>query len=468
MDWRSYKTLVAYLISEEYANSPSPNKGRMRAFQSSFLRFDPLTALISIGLQFTYHCNGRSAIACLSLTTLLFNLLIANVCKAQLNDTPPPTKTSSSLKVDSSAKKESPKKPPLVSISPEGVVTLRKLPKFSPKFEIKKYGDLSVRFSIHPRLQKVAEEAVRESKRPMVAVVLMEPGTGRLLALTEQTQNNSSLLSNSKLPAASLFTLVTAAALLDLKKAESSSKINFFGDCTLVNQSNFLPNPAKDIRAMTFREALGNSCNLGIARLAIEKISNSDLEHYTKMFRFNQSLDFDYPLQKSSSGQLLNQFQFARAAAGLGNTYISPIHAATIISSIAFEGKMYRPSIVDQIINSNGKTLYSFKPKIIQQVVKRKTAKVLLSMLESTTLEGTAKKAFMKGKQPKLPNFSIAGKTGTHLGGSTSWFVGALPIKRPQLSIVVVTAGAKKNPISSAHIAQQIIEKYNELSAANV
>ena len=109
---------------------------------------------------------------------------------------------------------------------------------------------------------------------------------------------------------------------------------------------------------------------------------------------------------------------------------------------IANGGKLVTPRIARSVTTSDGKTIASFKPNVLRQVISPKTAKEIGDALRGVVSDrGTAKAA-------EVPGFVIAGKTGTaqkfdphggyEKGKYVVSFAGYLPADHPEFVGFVV------------------------------
>ena len=94
----------------------------------------------------------------------------------------------------------------------------------------------------------------------------------------------------------------------------------------------------------------------------------------------------------------------ATAAFGQGIS-MTPLQMITAMSSLANNGKLMRPTIIDSVIHIDG-TVEKTKPVIVDQVLKPETTDTVTSMMV-----GVVQRGF--GKSAAIPGYLIAGKTGT-------------------------------------------------------
>ena len=347
-------------------------------------------------------------------------------------------------------------------------VNLRNLPNFDTTFN-GKYAGISAKndfifYTLDKNLQDFAKEIVRKANAPHLAIVAMDPATGRILAIADKSTQIKDLSLHNGFPAASLFKVVTTAAGLETKAISPESMIHFRGGTYTLNKFNYMPISKKDRRVMSVTEALGLSCNPVFGRVALQLLSPTILRRYVDRFGFNSPLGFDVKLEESPAYVPDNSdYELSRTAAGFGEIRISALHAAAMMSGVANDGFMPKPYIINNITSQNGKPLFQAQPQMLRQIVNTKTANVLLNMMESTTTKGTSKSEFMFKKKPVLP-YSVAAKTGTLSGtnpkGLNHWFIAAAPIDNPKIAVAVISVNPTRTNAKASRIGRQMIQKF--------
>ena len=356
-----------------------------------------------------------------------------------------------------------------VHVNSRGEVYLPSVPQLTPKSTLA--GRLAgtgprgefVVFTVQTELQEFVEKTVKNIKASHAAVVVMEPRSGKILALADKSKSLKSAALHAGYPAASLFKVVTSAAALEQTQLAPKTKVRFRGGNHTLNKYNYAPSAQRDNRSMTLEEALGKSCNAVFARVALQHLSKKDLEQYAGLFGFNTDLAFDTPGMESSAVIPASDYELSRTAAGFGAVYISPVHAAAFMSAVANGGFLPRPHMVDRIISKQGSLLYRAKPEVLQRVVAAETSRTLMKMMESTTTEGTSRYAFFKKNKPYIP-VRVAGKTGTLTGknpkGLNKWFVGAAPLNAPEVAIAVLIVNPWNSTARSSYVARRVLQEY--------
>ncbi len=321
-----------------------------------------------------------------------------------------------------------------------------------------------VALTLDPKLQLAAQNIVTRSRAPHIAIVAMDPYTGRILALADRSQSIKDLALHPGFPAASLFKVVTSAAAIDHADVDPNQMVKFRGGTYTLNRWNYAPDNRRDTRKMTLVEALGRSCNVVFARVASAFLPAKVLQDYANSFGFNREIPSDLPLPPSHANiPFYDSYEFARTAAGFGDVHITPVHAAMVMSGIANGGFLPQPSLIDSIISNSGNVLYRNNPKIVQRALKANIASELLQMMEATTTIGTSKRAFYFKHRPILGDIRVAGKTGTLNGdnpeGLNNWFIGAAPIENPLIAVAVVVVNGHDG-YSASKVGRMVIEEY--------
>lgn len=332
-------------------------------------------------------------------------------------------------------------------------------------YTVNELGDRII-LTLQPNLQKKAENILRRYRVPWGALVAIEPKTGKVLTLASYSKRQprgKPVAIRSSFPAASLFKLITSAAVIEKAGVSPDSLVYYRGGVYLLSKHNYYPDRRRDRRAMSFRKALGKSCNPVFARLVLNNdIKGEILEYYAHKFGFNMVLPFEIPLDKSVFSFPITNYEVARTAAGFGEVLISPLHAALITAAIANQGNMMRPYIIDRIYSKNDQVLYQGKSLLLTNPIREKTSMQILDMMKETIESGTARKYFQKLKH--LGYHNIAAKTGTLNGknpkGRYYWFVAAVPADDPEIAIASLVIDPGNARIRGSALGKQFLEYY--------
>jgi len=330
------------------------------------------------------------------------------------------------------------------------------------KNKILEYGknNEQIFYSLIPNLVDYGATTLKNASVDVAAIVLIDNTTGKIISMNSKSKNKNSIL-HSYFPAASIFKIISSAAVLEKAKIPTNKKIYFRGGNYTLNSNNYLANKALDKRSFNFDTALAKSINPVFSRLSLKHLNNKDLAEYAYKFGFNRDLKFDIPINESSASLKSNtKLNFARLSAGFGNVNLNPIHAAAIMSSLSNNGRFAHISLVDKIVTQENKTIYKHQKKSLFPFIKSETSKTLLKMLSKTTETGTAAKAFKNWKH----GIKISSKTGTLTGknpeGLTRWFIASAPAENPKVSLAVVTVKARNTSSKATSIGYKILNNY--------
>jgi membrane peptidoglycan carboxypeptidase len=289
---------------------------------------------------------------------------------------------------------------------------------------------LQVELTIDPELQRHLEQKLADYSVPHGGVVLVEPETGRVLAMVSQTNHQPempALARHAAAPAASTFKIVSAAALIEGAGVNPDREVCYHGGTSHLTRENITGSPHDDNCRHDLGGALTWSINSIIAKLAHKHLDRQDLKVWAKRFGFNTEIPFELPVEASTAEIVEDPMERARTAAGFWHTYLSPLHGALIGASLSNGGLMMRPSIIEEVRTQSGEVLESFEPKVLRRVMSTETANLIGKMLKGTTSKGTADRYF--AHRGAFPNdVRAAGKTGTLSKDdpylSFTWFVG--------------------------------------------
>lgn len=321
----------------------------------------------------------------------------------------------------------------------------------------KSVGD-NVITTLDVELQKTAYEALGDYKG---AVVVMEPDTGKILAMVSKpdfdpntiandwesitADANSSILVNratqGQYPPGSIFKIITSLAYWQQNNTLSNFHINCTGE---VEHGGYTIHCYKNSThgEEDFATAFAKSCNTAFAEIGV----SLDKKQYTETVEallFNKDLPLEISYRQSqftldsSSGDALTM----QTAIGQGNTLVTPLHMAMITSAIANGGNMMTPYFVERIETYNGGTVKEYTPKSYAKVMTAQEAEILTELMTGVVENGTATKLAGRG-------YTAAGKTGTAEHGDVSvttphsWFVGFSNVEDPDLVVCVVAEEA--------------------------
>jgi cell division protein FtsI/penicillin-binding protein 2 len=292
--------------------------------------------------------------------------------------------------------------------------------------------ELLVKTTLEPDLQAAASSWVNGSGALMTALVVMEPRTGRILAMAgsqDAEQRNTALL--SVFPAASLFKIVTAAAALESGGLSADSALSYDGGKHTLYKNNVQKDTAQGNHSVTFKESFADSINSVFGKLGAHTLGADNLYDYANRFGFNRPIAFDLPLGTSVyPGDPLSDdtFRLAELASGYNReTLLSPVHGALLASMAINGGLIFEPFVVSEVFDRQNHIWYRGQTEAGSRVLSPEAASELAVMMQTTITSGTGRKKFYdSSSHPVLSQLTIGGKSGSINdvdGNRVDWFV---------------------------------------------
>lgn len=322
-------------------------------------------------------------------------------------------------------------------------------------------------FSILSGLQAEVEKVYGDYEPVEAAFVAIDPNTGEVLALTGWA--NGELAPHRALqadgPAASIFKMVSAAALVEEHNVRTEKEFCYHGGRSGISKRLLEPNPEKDNACMTFSAAMGKSANVIFARLADKFLDHAEMKRFGERFGFNRVIPFVWPVELSKMEVPKDRLEFARMAAGFNHSKLSPLHGALMGAAVANGGLMMQPQILQSVSAADGAEIFHSQPRAFQRAMSARTATKLARMMVTTTTEGTAHKYFAR-TAPQLKGVKVAGKTGSlsHVKNGErlyhSWLVGFAPADKPRIAFASLVVNGPKWRVKGPYVAKRALEAF--------
>jgi len=321
--------------------------------------------------------------------------------------------------------------------------------------------------TLDPSLDDFVTKLLKRNEVPYAGVVAMVPSTGKLLAYVSHSSaepNGSDRCLDASAPAASVFKVVTATALLNEGVSPTRSTC-YHGGSHALTMRELVDNPKLDRACASLTGALGFSINAVVGKLALKHLDPKKLEHQASLYGFGEHLPFDMVTEKSAIDVPKDDLEFARTAAGFWHMFLSPLHGAAIAATIANKGRMMRPELVDTVLDPAGNVLSRGTPALYRKVTEPHIAAQLATMMTSTVKQGTSRRTFHDARGRALvPGIEIAGKTGTLSKESPyrgyTWWIGFAPVEDPKIALAVLVVNSPNWRIKASQVAAETLRHY--------
>ena len=337
-------------------------------------------------------------------------------------------------------------------------------------------GDTVV-VTLDPKLQEAAYYALDSFNG---AVVVMEPDSGRILAMVSRPdfdpnmipyiwddlvsdEYSSALLNRASqglYPPGSTFKILTALGYL---REHGGDPDGFSYECDGDEEREDVRITCYDDAVHgpeTLRSAFANSCNTAFASIGLE-LENAAFRKLCEDFLFNHSLPVDFPcsdsvfaLKKDSS-----EGDQMTTAIGQGDTLVTPLHMAMITSAVANSGVMMKPYMISRVESSEKTIVQETRPEIFREVMTVDEAETMSGLMRAVVTEGTAMSLSWN-------DYTVAGKTGSAeyeadgVTGTHSWFTGFSNVEDPDIVVTVIAEDGGTGSSTAIPVAQQIFDTY--------
>ena len=348
----------------------------------------------------------------------------------------------------------------------------------------------NVVLTIDKQIQEVVEKVLDQAGVTEGAVVVMEAGTGDIVAVSSRPDyflgetahstddgKDDSINTGGLSPAAvtgqvynsgqaqgsylnrallgyqpgSVFKVVVTAAVLEEEIIDPEETFLCVGDrdeiikCYL-NEGHGL---------LTFSEAVAYSCNPVFARAGL-KLGTAKLIEYAKRFGLDSADITGYQTVDTEKkiARIAQKYNLVNASLGQWPVEASTVQITAMMNTIAGNGIYVQPRLVQMIVRDDGSIERIIAMEKGHRAVSEKTAQKVREMLEGVTRNGT-------GKQAWVDKWGSAGKTGSAQAGAEqidAWFSGYAPLVKPKYVATVLVTGGESGGRTAAPIFREIME----------
>ncbi|MCK9368369.1 penicillin-binding protein 2 [Candidatus Dojkabacteria bacterium] len=328
---------------------------------------------------------------------------------------------------------------------------------------------LTINPAVQLKVEKALKKGVHDTQSKSGSVIIMNPKTGEILAMANYPDYNpneywkvtdNSIFRNKAVadvyeygsiqkPITESIALESGKVKTDYICNDATGKIKLY-DRTLYTWDK---NPDGKLSLSGILEKSNNPCAAQVA------LATGHTYYYPKLIEFGIGKFIGIGLQDEASGylkpfEMWTKLDLAVTAFGqsISATALQIISAE---SAIANGGVRMRPYIISQV--TEGDDIIKITPKVIANPISAKTAQTVAKYMSNVVKKGDPRLQFAA----YLPDYSIAGKTGTaqipkkNAAGyyddkTNTTFIGFSPVKDAKMIMIVRLEQPKSNPYAAS------------------
>lgn len=328
------------------------------------------------------------------------------------------------------------------------------------------------------------------------AVVVLERDTGRILGLASSPTFDPNLLdfnnynsfytgdlllrdrpmynraTQGQYPLGSVYKIIAMAAALE----SGIYKINDTFECGyeftelpgVVLTDWTLDDEVAPSGTLTLAEGLMRSCNPWFYKIGLELYRQAGADYLPSMTRgFGLGSLTDVGEIEEQPGNVEvpgDEYSSVQLGIGQGTLLVTPLQVARFVAAVGNGGTLYRPQVVEQVVDIEGNVTYAFEPEPQGKIpVSAENIKLIQDAMLTVTHDprGTAYGVF------RYINYEVYGKTGTAQTGPGelphAWFSGYTDRKlegKPDIAIAVLVENVGDGSVYAAPIFRRVLELY--------
>lgn len=319
---------------------------------------------------------------------------------------------------------------------------------------------ISLDYNIQMYAQQMAEKVMEEKQAEKVAILLMNPNNGEILAMvnvpefnlnepfvlntgTEEKlspQEKQEALNqmwrngciNDTYEPGSTFKIITSSACLEEGVVKLDDRFSCPG-YKMVEDRKIRCHKVGGHGAETFVQGIQNSCNPVFIEIGM-RLGTDNFYKYFEQFGLMGKTGVDLPGEASTiMHKKENVGQVELATMSFGQSFqVTPVQMAATVSSIINGGRRVTPHFGVQVLDAKGEKVKTLHDEQEKRILSKETSETMQKLLEGVISEGSGKNAYVEG-------YSIGGKTATSqtlprsANKYISSFIGFAPADDPQI-----------------------------------
>lgn len=356
---------------------------------------------------------------------------------------------------------------------------------------------------LQKKIEEELKKKLKETGAEIGAAVALDPKTGGILALVSLPSFDNNLFSKGiseeewdqidKNPLKPLFNRVIsgeyltgsaikpliASAALEEEMISPQKKINCQGQIKVEHEYDpeiiYTFRDWKTHGWTDMRKAIAESCNVYFYHLGggygdQEGLGPTKIKKYLELFGWGSKTGIDLPQEsegflpdpnwkKEELGETWYDGDTYHLSIGQGYLRVTLLQMAASFMPLANGGKLLRPKVVKEIIDSDKNLIKEMEPEIIREgFIGAEHLEVVRQGMRQAVTSGTATGWLDQLRTP------VAAKTGSAQTGKKdyldNWITVFAPYEDPQIVLTIMIEGVKEDQVVTPPIAKAILEWY--------
>lgn len=356
---------------------------------------------------------------------------------------------------------------------------------------------LSLDLDLQRQAELITKDWLLKTKTHRASVIIMNPNNGQILALVSLPAYDNNLFArgvsqaefdvflqdenkplfnraiSGEIPSGSTIKpVIAAAALQEGVITENTSFLSIGG---LRISQWFFPDWKAGGHGLTnVRKALAESVNtffyyIGGGYQDFVGLGVDRLVKYMRLFGLGEKTGIDLPGEATGfvptrewKEETKNEAWYIgdtyHISIGQGDILATPLQVANFTAVVANGGRLYQPTLVQNLLNEDNQIVKTIEPTIIRQdFIDSYNLQVVREGMRQTVTAGS-------GRSLSVLPVTSAGKTGTAQWSSKkenhAWFTGFAPYEKPELVITVLVEEGREGSEVAVPIAREILFWY--------
>ncbi|MFC1827546.1 penicillin-binding protein 2 [Thermodesulfobacteriota bacterium] len=235
---------------------------------------------------------------------------------------------------------------------------------------------------------------------------------------------------------------------------------------------------------VSLHRALAESCDVYFYQVGL-KVGVDSLAEYANRMGLGHKTGIDFEYEKSgliptaawkklAKGVSWQDGETLSIAIGQGFNLVTPLQVCQMTAALANGGVLYKPFLIERIFDPEGQLIKEFEPIVEVELIGMDKYLELIR----DGLVGAVNDRHGTGKEARLKDITVAGKTGTaqvvtmekfkevaeedvaYKHRDHAWFTSFAPAENPEIAVTVLVEHGGHGGSAAAPIAKKILERY--------